>query len=75
MGTGLGPTLEFYALVSRELQRADLELWKGEQVQSESQTGMSVALSCDRLCVYVKVRQVSLWPCPVTDVNLVSVCM
>ena len=48
MGTGLGPTLEFYALVSRELQRADLELWKGEQVQSESQTGMSVALSCDK---------------------------
>nr|XP_024215138.1 E3 ubiquitin-protein ligase TRIP12 isoform X1 [Halyomorpha halys]XP_024215139.1 E3 ubiquitin-protein ligase TRIP12 isoform X1 [Halyomorpha halys] len=27
VGTGLGPTLEFYALVSRELQRADLELW------------------------------------------------
>lgn len=29
VGTGLGPTLEFYALVSRELQRADLELWHG----------------------------------------------
>lgn len=27
VGTGLGPTLEFYSLVSRELQRADLELW------------------------------------------------
>ncbi|XP_065214939.1 E3 ubiquitin-protein ligase TRIP12 isoform X3 [Planococcus citri] len=27
VGTGLGPTLEFYALVSQELQRADLELW------------------------------------------------
>ena len=26
-GTGLGPTLEFYALVSRELHRADLGLW------------------------------------------------
>ncbi|CAB3366687.1 Hypothetical predicted protein [Cloeon dipterum] len=32
VGTGLGPTLEFYALVSRELQRADLELWLGEAV-------------------------------------------
>lgn len=32
VGTGLGPTLEFYALVSRELQRADLELWLGESV-------------------------------------------
>ncbi|XP_070173831.1 E3 ubiquitin-protein ligase TRIP12-like isoform X3 [Littorina saxatilis] len=38
VGTGLGPTLEFYALVSKELQRADLELWKGEQVQMSSQT-------------------------------------
>ncbi|KAK7602929.1 hypothetical protein V9T40_006903 [Parthenolecanium corni] len=27
VGTGLGPTLEFYSLVSKELQRADLELW------------------------------------------------
>lgn len=27
VGTGLGPTLEFYALVSKELQRSDLELW------------------------------------------------
>lgn len=27
VGTGLGPTLEFYALVSKELQKADLELW------------------------------------------------
>ncbi|EDQ91305.1 uncharacterized protein MONBRDRAFT_15214 [Monosiga brevicollis MX1] len=30
VGTGLGPTLEFYALASRELQRADLALWRGE---------------------------------------------
>ena len=27
VGTGLGPTLEFYALVSTELQRSDLGLW------------------------------------------------
>ncbi|XP_054084346.1 E3 ubiquitin-protein ligase TRIP12 isoform X5 [Zeugodacus cucurbitae] len=27
VGTGLGPTLEFYALVSAELQRCDLGLW------------------------------------------------
>lgn len=27
MGTGLGPTLEFYALVSAEIQRCDLGLW------------------------------------------------
>eukprot|EP00002_Diphylleia_rotans_P040930 TRINITY_DN9833_c0_g2_i9.p1 TRINITY_DN9833_c0_g2~~TRINITY_DN9833_c0_g2_i9.p1 ORF type:complete len:1473 (+),score=252.80 TRINITY_DN9833_c0_g2_i9:299-4717(+) len=27
IGTGLGPTLEFYTLTSRELQRRDLKLW------------------------------------------------
>ncbi|RZF46921.1 hypothetical protein LSTR_LSTR013233 [Laodelphax striatellus] len=31
VGTGLGPTLEFYALVSKELQRSDLDLWLGSQ--------------------------------------------
>ena len=30
VGTGLGPTLEFYALVSQELQRAELDMWRGE---------------------------------------------
>jgi len=36
VGTGLGPTLEFYTLVSRELQRADLGLWKGDTVKISS---------------------------------------
>ncbi|CAH0747219.1 unnamed protein product [Diatraea saccharalis] len=31
VGTGLGPTLEFYALVSQELQRADLDVWHGSE--------------------------------------------
>lgn len=34
VGTGLGPTLEFYALISREMQSADLELWRGELVSA-----------------------------------------
>ena len=34
VGTGLGPTLEFYALVSREMQAADLEMWRGEAVSA-----------------------------------------
>lgn len=29
VGTGLGPTLEFYTLASRELQKVDLGLWRG----------------------------------------------
>lgn len=41
MGTGLGPTLEFYALVSTELQRSELALWndsdsyKNQQAMAE----------------------------------------
>lgn len=42
VGTGLGPTLEFYALVSRELQRSDLELWSGSHSSTHafSPTGL-----------------------------------
>ncbi|XP_012145194.2 E3 ubiquitin-protein ligase ctrip isoform X3 [Megachile rotundata] len=36
VGTGLGPTLEFYALVSQELQRADLDLWHGSSNSTET---------------------------------------
>lgn len=39
VGTGLGPTLEFYALVSREIQRADLDLWRGEPVRMNDMKG------------------------------------
>ena len=28
VGTGLGPTLEFYSLVSREFARKDLKIWR-----------------------------------------------
>lgn len=34
VGTGLGPTLEFYALVSKDFQKAELEMWKGETVSN-----------------------------------------
>ncbi|XP_050295827.1 E3 ubiquitin-protein ligase TRIP12 isoform X2 [Anthonomus grandis grandis] len=38
VGTGLGPTLEFYALVSKELQKHNLELWYAPNAtQSESE--------------------------------------
>ena len=40
MGTGLGPTLEFYALVSQELQRADLGLWRGDEVTLANPKGI-----------------------------------
>lgn len=41
MGTGLGPTLEFYALVSKELQRGDLDMWRGEKIPVSNGKGIS----------------------------------
>lgn len=45
VGTGLGPTLEFYSLVSKEFARKNLKLWRGCLDSSESpyvysQTGL-----------------------------------
>ena len=40
VGTGLGPTLEFYSLISKELQRADLQLWKGATVKIGQEDAM-----------------------------------
>ena len=40
VGTGLGPTLEFYSLISKELQRADLQLWKGATVKIGTEDAM-----------------------------------
>ncbi|KAJ9550431.1 hypothetical protein OSB04_014476 [Centaurea solstitialis] len=34
VGTGLGPTLEFYTLVSHDLQRADLRMWRSDSVDA-----------------------------------------
>lgn len=44
VGTGLGPTMEFFALTSREFQRADLGLWldaeTGEHVYARAPGGL-----------------------------------
>lgn len=39
VGTGLGPTLEFYALVSKEVQKSDLDLWRGDGIKEKSAIG------------------------------------
>ena len=36
VGTGLGPTLEFYSLVSKEFVRKDLEIWRDGDAASPS---------------------------------------
>jgi E3 ubiquitin-protein ligase TRIP12 len=52
VGTGLGPTLEFYALVSTELQRSDLGLWndtgdsyKNQQIMADAVKSPSIPAS------------------------------
>lgn len=40
VGTGLGPTLEFYALVSKEMQRSDLDMWRGEKTAAQNGKGV-----------------------------------
>lgn len=41
VGSGLGPTLEFYTLLSREFQRANLSMWKGRVYSShDKEIGM-----------------------------------
>ncbi|XP_066911692.1 E3 ubiquitin-protein ligase TRIP12-like isoform X2 [Clytia hemisphaerica] len=55
VGTGLGPTLEFYSLVSKEFQRSDLEIWRNDSVTkadiggSDSKKKSSYAFSKDGL--------------------------
>jgi hypothetical protein len=39
VGTGLGPTLEFYALVSLEIQKCDNEMWRGEKIKFQNSFG------------------------------------
>jgi E3 ubiquitin-protein ligase TRIP12 len=39
VGTGLGPTLEFYALVSLEIQKCDNEMWRGEKIKFQNSLG------------------------------------
>ncbi len=36
VGTGLGPTLEFYTLLSHDLQRRNLKLWRHEDAAQPS---------------------------------------
>lgn len=39
-GTGLGPTLEFYTLLSHELQRKGLSMWRNDDGKIEQATGV-----------------------------------
>ena len=38
-GTGLGPTLEFYTLLSHELQRKGLSMWRNDDGKADQAAG------------------------------------
>ena len=65
VGTGLGPTMEFYTLVSKELQRADLSLWKGESVKISSDDVMEAEDELDASeCIDYVFAPAGLYPLP-----------
>merc|ERR1719308_24543 len=64
VGTGLGPTLEFYSLVSKELQRADLQLWKGATVKIGIEEAMDEDESTSDCVEYVH-SDTGLYPLPI----------
>ncbi|XP_065056615.1 E3 ubiquitin-protein ligase TRIP12-like [Rhopilema esculentum] len=41
VGSGLGPTLEFYTLVSKEMQKVELQIWRGDIVEVAEGAGES----------------------------------
>ncbi|XP_052854486.1 E3 ubiquitin-protein ligase Ufd4 [Drosophila gunungcola] len=65
-GTGLGPTLEFYALVAAEIQRADLCMWLcdddlGEDIENSS---ANTEGNSKPVGYYVNRREHGIFPAP-----------
>ncbi|UTT90583.1 hypothetical protein NDA17_000706 [Ustilago hordei] len=62
VGTGLGPTLEFYSLVSKEFARRDLKLWRDSRAGGSNEDGSQYVFS-----------PLGLFPAPLTqDTSAVS---
>uniref|UniRef100_A0A6M2DZQ3 E3 ubiquitin-protein ligase n=1 Tax=Xenopsylla cheopis TaxID=163159 RepID=A0A6M2DZQ3_XENCH len=63
-GTGLGPTLEFYALVAAELQRRDLGMWIcDDEQETNSQASIDLGEGIKPIGYYVR-REAGLFPAP-----------
>ncbi|KAG7213737.1 hypothetical protein KM043_002970 [Ampulex compressa] len=63
-GTGLGPTLEFFALVAAELQRKDLGLWLCDDEDSSEDRQTCVTGEQIRPAGYYVTRPSGLFPAP-----------
>ncbi|XP_034255114.1 E3 ubiquitin-protein ligase HECTD1 isoform X1 [Thrips palmi] len=62
-GTGLGPTLEFYALVAAELQRKDLGMWLCDDDEAEMEQPVDLGEGTKPPGFYVR-RAAGLFPAP-----------
>jgi len=63
-GTGLGPTLEFFALVAAELQRKDLAIWICDDELTNIEEECSVPSDSEKPPGYYVVRPSGLFPAP-----------
>ncbi|XP_017857411.1 PREDICTED: E3 ubiquitin-protein ligase HECTD1 [Drosophila arizonae] len=66
-GTGLGPTLEFYALVAAEIQRSDLCMWLCDDEYSETHSEAqfhNIEDGSKPVGYYVNRREHGLFPAP-----------
>ena len=65
-GTGLGPTLEFFALVAAELQRKDLGMWICDDVAEDSTKGSDIPSedAGEKPAGYYVTRATGLFPAP-----------
>ncbi|XP_073822012.1 E3 ubiquitin-protein ligase ctrip isoform X5 [Musca autumnalis] len=57
VGTGLGPTLEFYALVSAELQRTDLGLWNGSDSYKQNSANIADVVKSTSATLHIEESQ------------------
>lgn len=62
-GTGLGPTLEFYALVAAELQRSDLAMWLTDDEMKIHMEDLHIVEGSKPIGYYVQ-RATGLFPAP-----------
>lgn len=66
-GTGLGPTLEFYALVAAELQRADLNMWLCDEYLDDDLAPHHLYSVTEKPPGYYVTRAGGLFPMPLVQ--------
>ncbi|XP_067948711.1 E3 ubiquitin-protein ligase TRIP12-like [Watersipora subatra] len=69
VGTGLGPTLEFYSLISRELQAMDLDLWHGQALPVQLDDSSSKLYVDAKMGLYPKPLGKNVKPAVVSKVK------